>query len=67
MADEPRIVLIGWDAIDQIVADEWDGMSPALQSAVHSLREYTRAMGNRIRQQREHVAQLEAAANRDGA
>ena len=59
MADE-RIVLIGWEAIDQIIDDEWDGLTPAMRSAVHSLREYTRAMGNRLQQLRERITYLEA-------
>ena len=47
MGDE-RLVLLTLKAADQIVADEWGCMTPALRSAVHSIREHTQAMGDRL-------------------
>jgi hypothetical protein len=42
--DQPRVVLLTWEGIDAVIADEWDSMPPALRSACHSLREYTREL-----------------------
>lgn len=58
MSEERRLVLITWEAIDQIVDDEWDDLSPSMQSAVHSLREYTRGMGNTLKDYSERLASL---------